>query len=183
VSEADRERWNAKYRPQAREGGSVPGPSAFLVELGARLPESGRALDVAGGAGRNARWLLARGFEVTIADISGEGMKLAPEAARKVLVDLESAPLPAGPWDLILVSHYLHRPLFAQFPALLAPGGLLVVAHPTVTNLTKNPRPGRHFLLDDGELPRLLTGLEILDSREGWLDSGRHEAWLLARKL
>jgi tellurite methyltransferase len=181
VSSADRERWNAKYR----EEGSVPEPSSLLAAVADRLPVSGRALDVAGGAGRNARWLIKRGLQVTIADVSDEGLRIAGAAVpgvQTILLDLESEPLPVGPWDLILVSHYLHRPLFAQFPALLAPGGLLLVAHPTLKNLEKNPRPGRHFLLEDGELPGLVTGLEILDSREGWLDSGRHEAWLLARK-
>jgi hypothetical protein len=40
-------------------------------------------------------------------------------------VDFEVEPVPPGPWDLILVFHYLHRPLFEQFEGLLAPGGLL----------------------------------------------------------
>ena len=179
--EADRERWNAKYREEA-----ATEPASFLAALAGRLPVSGRALDVAGGAGRNARWLSQRGLQVTIADISDVGLQRAAALAPGVQVarlDLEAEPLPAGPWDLILVSHFLHRPLFAHFPGLLAPGGLLAVAHPTVTNLERNPRPGRQFLLEDGELKRLATGLALLVYEEAWFPSGRYEAHLLAQKL
>jgi tellurite methyltransferase len=177
----DRERWNAKYREEE----AIAQPSPFLAALGDRLPARGRALDVAGGSGRNALWLLQRGLEVTIADISEVGLQRAAAAApalRTLQLDLENDPLPSGPWDLILCSRFLHRPLFARFPDLLAPGGLLVIAHPTVANLQKHPRPGRQFLLEDGELPSLAPGLEILLHEEGWFESGRHEAHLLARK-
>ena len=180
MPDSERERWNARYR----EASASLEPSPFLAALADRLPASGRALDVAGGWGRNARWLMHRGFEVTVADISDVGLaRAAALGVRTMQVDLEAAPLPPGPWDLILVSHYLHRPLFAQFPLLLATGGLLVVAHPTVTNLQRNPKPGRRFLLEDGELGRLAAGLEVLFYEEAWFDGDRYEARLLARKL
>jgi tellurite methyltransferase len=185
---ADRERWNTKYREEAarplQPEGEIATPSHFLAEVSALLPVSGRALDVAGGSGRNARWLLQRGLQVTIADISEVGLQRAVSTApglRTMQLDLESEPLPPGPWDLILCSHFLHRPLFARFPGALAPGGMLVIAHPTASNLERHPKPGRQFLLEDGELPKLISGLDVLLYKEGWTSSGRHEALLLAQ--
>jgi tellurite methyltransferase len=189
MAAADRERWNTKYREEAarplRSEDEIATPSHFLAEVSALLPASGRGLDVAGGSGRNARWLLQRGLQVTIADISEVGLQRAVAAApglQTVQLDLESEPLPPGPWDLILCSHFLHRPLFAAFPGALAPGGMLIVAHPTASNLQRHPKPGRRFLLEDGELPSLISGLDILLYKEGWTPSGRHEAHLLAQK-
>jgi SAM-dependent methyltransferase len=97
-------------------------------------------------------------------------------------IDLEVEPLPDGPWDLVLSFHFLRRALFADFPRILAPGGLLVYVQPTRTNLERHDRPPAGFLLEDGELPGLVQGLEIVQYEEGWLDEGRHEARLVARK-
>ncbi|HUL58201.1 MAG TPA: class I SAM-dependent methyltransferase [Anaeromyxobacteraceae bacterium] len=182
----DRERWNARYR-----AGDAPSaePSTFLLGLDDLLPRRGRALDVAGGAGRHALWLARRGLDVTLADVSDVALERAAAAARReglalriVRVDLTASPLPAGPWDAILCAYFLHRPLLSALPAALAPGGVLAVAHATRSNLQRHARPGPDHLLDDGELPDLVRGLEVLRSEEGWLESGRHEARLVARR-
>jgi SAM-dependent methyltransferase len=185
VTVDDRQKWNARYREQQEPSP----PSPFLVGLDGLLPRRGRALDVAGGSGRHALWLARRGLETTLADVSEIALEKAAEAAgreglslRTVQIDLQSAPLPAGPWDLILCTYFLHRPLFAAFPAALAPGGWLVVTHATRSNLKVHPRPGPEYLLEDGELPALVRGLEVIRSEEGWLESGRHEARIVARK-
>jgi SAM-dependent methyltransferase len=184
VASDDRERWNERYR----EKGGTP-PSPFVTGLDALLPRRGRALDVAGGAGRHALWLARRGLAVTLTDVSDLALSRAAAVARAeglaletLEVDLEAAPLPAGPFDVVLCTYFLHRPLFAAFPAVLSPGGLLVFAHATRTNLERNPRPGPAHLLDDGELPTLLRGLEVVRYEEGWFDEGRHEARLVARR-
>lgn len=185
MSRADRTRWNTRYRAQEEP---LP-PSPFLESLDPVLPRRGRALDVAGGSGRHALWLARRGLEVTLADVSDVALdhaRRAAEAAGLALatlrVDLEEEPLPPGPWDLIVCTYFLHRPIFAAFPAALAPGGLLVFAHATRSNLQRHPRPGPRHVLEDGELPGLLGPLEVLRSEEGWLESGRHEARVLARR-
>ncbi|AKT43740.1 class I SAM-dependent methyltransferase [Chondromyces crocatus] len=198
----DRIRWDARWR----ERGEGPGePSALITALAPQLPTRGRALDIAGGAGRHALWLARRGLDVTLVDISEVALTIARaapgpdvtenlgaasglDAARRgrlhtLALDLEEAPLPPGPWDVILCFHYLQRSLFAAFPEALAPGGLLVIVHPTRTNLERHPRPSARFLLDDGELPGLLRGgLDVVRYEEGWLSEGRHEARLLARR-
>ncbi|WP_242344290.1 class I SAM-dependent methyltransferase [Anaeromyxobacter terrae] len=185
MAEGDRERWDARYRDED----AVPDPSPFLDALDALLPRRGRALDVAGGSGRNALWLARRGLDVTLADVSEVALERAAREARArglaietLRIDLEASPLPAGPWDLVLCTYFLHRPLLAAVAAELATGGLLVVAHATRTNLERHPRPGPAHLLDDGELPTLVRGLEIVRYEEGWLESGRHEARLVARR-
>jgi hypothetical protein len=65
-------------------------------------------------------------------------------------------------------------------PAVLSPGGTLVCIHPTRTNLQRHPKPSLRHLLEDGELPRLVKGLEVIHYEEGWLAEGRHEAVLVA---
>ena len=101
---------------------------------------------------------------------------------RTQVCDLETQALPQGPWDLILCSYFLQRSLFAAFPELLAPGGLLVFFHATRSNLERNARPPAAFLLDDGELVGLAGSLEVVRYEEGWFEEGRHEARLVARR-
>ncbi|PTL79054.1 bifunctional 2-polyprenyl-6-hydroxyphenol methylase/3-demethylubiquinol 3-O-methyltransferase UbiG [Vitiosangium sp. GDMCC 1.1324] len=184
MPEQDRQRWNTRYREQVGTGE----PSGFLRSLADRLPRTGRALDVAGGAGHDALWLARRGLDVTLADISDVALERAAEAARGAGVelrlqrlDVELEPLPPGPFDLVLCLNFLWRPLFAELPKVLAPGGLLVFAQPTRSNLQRHAHPSARFLLEDGELPRLLQGLEIVSYSEGWTEEGRHEARLVAR--
>ncbi len=185
MSADDRQRWNARYRDGNH---ATTTPSELLTSAAYLLPASGRALDLAGGAGRHASWLARRGMRVTLADVSDVGLEIASRRAMgegvplEVLqVDLEESPPPAGPWDLIVLFHYLHRPLFADMPILLAPGGVLFFVQPTVKNLERHSKPSRSYLLEEGEAPRLVEGLEILCYQEGWLAEGRHEALLIAR--
>jgi SAM-dependent methyltransferase len=185
MSLADRDKWNARYRatvdsPDAR-------PSRFLKERAALLPRAGRALDVAGGAGRNAIWLAARGLAVTLVDVSAAGLGLAATAAARagvrldiVEADLEAQPLPPGPFDLILCSHYLERRLFSAFAVALPPGGLLLFIQPTVGNLERHSHPSARFLLGPGEGRALVeqAGLTIIEAHEGWWDDGAGEQHL-----
>jgi SAM-dependent methyltransferase len=152
--------WDRRYRTEGPESTT---PSDFLVSLDDVLPRAGRALDVAGGAGRNAIWLARRGLAVTVVDISQAGLDLARAAAAEAGVALEliaadsrrSRCRPAlrrRPRP----STFCRRPLFAAFPAVMAPGALLVYRQPTRSNLTATRRPPAGFLLDDGELPHLV---------------------------
>ena len=84
--------------------------------------------------------------------------------------------------EVITVANYLQRDLFPTMVDGLAPGGLLGVVIATTTNLERNEKPGRPFLLEPGELPGLATGLEILHHSEDWRVNDRHEAHLVARR-
>jgi 2-polyprenyl-3-methyl-5-hydroxy-6-metoxy-1,4-benzoquinol methylase len=186
MPESDRQKWNDKYLASS---GPATQPSPLITALEPHLPETGRALDIAGGAGRHAIWLARRGLQATLVDVAQAGLRIAEQRAAETGVslttlelDLEQAAFPAGPWDLLLSSHYLQRSLFPLYPEQLSPGGILICLQPTLTNLERHPKPSARFLLQPKELPGLVPDLEILHYREGWLEGNRHEAILAARK-
>src|SRR5689334_8976352 len=100
--EGDRERWNARWRERAAE---LEDASPFLVEHAGLLGPPGKALDLAGGAGRNAIWLARRGFDVTLVDVSDVALDKAEQRAKRLGVDRRlrllrldlEAPLPLAP--------------------------------------------------------------------------------------
>ena len=160
-----RERWNARYATAAFE--PFPGaPADWLVEHTAELREllaSGgqrRALDLACGDGRNARWLAKLGFAVDAVDVSDVAIEALRRAAadRGLRVDaraldLEQDDLPAGPYDVVVCMSYLQRDLFDGLKRVLAPGGLLIYetfARAHVEELGHDFNPA--YVLDRNEL-------------------------------
>ncbi len=124
LSEADRRRWEERWRTRSHDLGT---PEPFLLRLLPQLPR-GRVLDVAAGAGRHAIFLAARGFAVTAVDIAEAALQLLAERARaagvmvttrRVDLDEPTALHGLGPFDLLLVVRY--RPAPAQWRRLLAP--------------------------------------------------------------
>jgi 2-polyprenyl-3-methyl-5-hydroxy-6-metoxy-1,4-benzoquinol methylase len=194
VAEADRNKWNRIYAERERawrteEGPELSKPSSFWSQIEGHLPHSGRALDVAGGAGRHAIAMARHGLDVTLADVSEVGLHLAEAAAERagqtfetLCLDLDAG-LPDGPWQLIFVHHFLDRALLLSAASALQPGGLLAICHPTVRNLERHSRPSERFLLQEGELAALLerAQLQLIEVREEWGPEGRHEARALAR--
>jgi tellurite methyltransferase len=88
----ERTTWDERYRCGHL---TTTEPNPFLTDaytrfIAPRFPVQGfgaepqTALDLAGGAGRHALWLAQRGWQVTLMDISSEGLTLA----RKHAVDL-----------------------------------------------------------------------------------------------
>jgi SAM-dependent methyltransferase len=131
--------------------------------------------------------LAARGWEVTVVDVSDVALQLATDRARELdlvlttmLGDLSIDSVPGGPWDLVMVFHYLDRELLPRIESVLKPEGLLVGALATATNLERHDRPPLPYLLEDGELPSLLGELEMLEYEESWLND-RHDARFVAR--
>jgi tellurite methyltransferase len=182
MSQADREKWDAKYR------GVPPGePSPSLDELARYLPTTGRALDVAGGTGRNSLWLLRRGLSVTLVDISEVALATARAHAgdlplQALALDLDVQPLPPGPYDAIVSIAFHDRKVYRTFGELLAPGGTVLIVQPTVKNLERHASPPRDFLLEPGELLAFAAGLDVVYSDEGWSVGDRHQARLVARR-
>ena len=89
------------------------------------------------------------------------------------VVDLETEPPPSlgeSLYDAILVFNYLHRPLFPALRAALKPGGRIFYETFTKAQATRGHPRNPAFLLDEGELPRLLAPLRVLRSREGDFD-------------
>ena len=165
-------------------------PSAFVrVELAPLLDRPGRALDLAGGAGRHSIWLAERGWDVVMVDTSEVAIEIASERAAEagaeielLHADLAADDLPAGPWDLVLMIHYLQRDLFTRVVDEMNENGLLAFSVATVRNLERHERPGLPYLLDEGEAPSLVEDLRIIHYAEGWSTEDRHEARLVALK-
>ena len=164
-------------------------PSGWLVMNRALLPPSGRALDVACGRGRNALWLAAHGFETTAIDRDPAAIDALAARARTeqllltaLAMDLEAAGVTVGleVYDVVVVVHYLHRPLFPTLLAALRPGGVLVYETFTVAQAARGRPTNPAFLLEPGELPRLVAPLEILAAREGDYE-GRMVSSVVAR--
>lgn len=169
---------------------AVAGPSPWLLENTDLLASRGRALDVACGRGRHALLLAAAGFQVQAVDRDPAAIRALRVVARRLgldvaaeVRDLEAPGVDLGQaaYDLILVVHYLHRPLFPALVRALATGGLLLYETFTVEQAGRGRPSDPRFLLDRGELPRLAAPLEILRAREGEFD-GRCLASLAARR-
>lgn len=174
MSAADRERWDARWQDAERGA-----PSPLVTALGEYLPRSGRAVDLAGGLGRHAAWFLEQGLEATVADVSPVALAAAPEGVRPLRWDADDGP-PEGPWDVVLCHRFLDRRVLGAVHRVLAPGGVLLVVHPTVVNLERHPNPSRRWLLEPGELPALVDGLVIRHHSEQWRETGCFEAVLVA---
>ncbi len=164
-------------------------PRALLVEARHLLPANGSAVDLAGGPGTDACWLAGHGLTTTLIDASSVACTQAAERARSlgveldtIVADLETDPIPGGPYDVIHIANYLHRPMLGTVADALNPGGLLLMTVATTHNLERHDRPPRPFLVEPGELPALVPTLEPLRFDEAWRDNGRHEARLIARR-
>jgi SAM-dependent methyltransferase len=136
---------------------SATPPSAWVERFAAAIAPRGRVLDVAGGGGRHCRLLLAKGFQVTGIDRDTVGLAAIPglEVVQADLEDGSPWPLAGRCFDAIVVTNYLHRPLFPCLVASLVPGGVLIYE----TFQHGNERHGRptnpDFLLAPGELLRI----------------------------
>jgi SAM-dependent methyltransferase len=97
--------------------------------------------------------------------------------------DLESGvnPFARSAYDVIVVVHYLHRPVFPALIDALAPGGLLVYETFTRAQAARGKPTNPDFLLESGELIDLVRPLDVLVSREGDYE-GRMIASVIARR-
>jgi len=170
--------------------GLIVEPSSWLLENLDLLPPGARTLDVACGRGRHAMLLAAAGFPVQAVDrkagliatlrATAERLELPLRAEVR---DLETgtADLGTAAYELVLVFHYLHRPLFPALVRALAPGGLLLYETFTVEQAKRGKPREPDFLLEPGELRRRVAPLEVLREREGEFE-GRMVAAVAARK-
>jgi SAM-dependent methyltransferase len=141
----------------------------------ADLVERGPVLDVACGEGRHALYFAERGFEVIGVD---------REAQRIPGIEFLQADLEAGaPWPFagrkfaaIVVTNYLHRPLFPHLAASLDEGGVLLYE----TFMAGNERFGRpsnpDFLLRPGELLEAFAALAVVGFEQGIVERPKKAA-------
>lgn len=140
------------------------GVSAWVARW-APWVKAGPVLDVACGPGRHAKYFKGLGFEVAAVDRAPAEM----EGIRFVQADIEGGPwpFPGEQFGAIVVTNYLHRPLFPVLEKALAPDGVLVYE----TFMLGNERFGKPsnpaFLLRPGELREAFAGLTELGFEEG----------------
>jgi SAM-dependent methyltransferase len=132
-------------------------PSDWVLRWAPLIRPRGAVLDLACGSGRHARWLAKRGYQVTAVDRDAEAIAglRGMFGVTAIAADLEGGnpwPLPGGRFDGIVVTNYLHRPLFPRLIESLGEGGILIYE----TFAQGNERFGRpskpEFLLKPGEL-------------------------------
>jgi SAM-dependent methyltransferase len=171
-------------------------PSRFVTQQFHRLPK-GKALDVACGTGRHALYLAANGFDVDAIDRDRESLAtLSTAAGQRHLshltvkeVDLERTTeerpeFPANAYDVILVSFYLHRPLFPWLVDALKPKGVLLYETFTIENYVRHRHPRRwEFCLAQNELLRLTSSLRVLSYDEGEHEGGHGNGSVFTARL
>ena len=138
-------------------------PSEWVVRCVPLIRAGGRVLDVACGTGRHTRFLIQAGFQVEAVDRDVSALAILPGAVIRH-ADLEGEPWPysAGEFDGIVVTNYLHRPLFLHLFETLAVGGVLIYETFSDGNqLLGRPR-NPDYLLKSGELLEQVKGyLEV----------------------
>ena len=188
MSQADILRWEAKYA-----GVNKPcsvGPDSELNTYRALLPQSGRALDLACGTGKNALFLAQQGLDVDALDGSVEALNrlracsLASELEQRIQtiqVDLDDYALPKSHYDVILVVRYLDRKLLSDIVAALKPRGILM--YKTFNRNILKQRPGFKlaYTIDTMALIEAFSTLNIIaDNRR---DSESEYAFVIGRKV
>jgi SAM-dependent methyltransferase len=120
------------------------------------VPAGARVLDLACGAGRHTRLFAARGCRVLAVD---RAPALDAATAALPAVDLRALDLEQGDWplagetfDAIVVTNYLHRPLFGSLADALAPQGLLLYETFAAGNAAFGKPSNPAFLLAPREL-------------------------------
>jgi len=191
------QRWDRAYGDVG--DATIPEASAFVRHWSHLVPTGATGVDVAGGSGKHALWLASRGVRMTVLDISAVGLAQASRWAGRLNVevatlvwDLETgagASLPDGSWDVIVKTYFLNRKLLVELARRINPGGVLMFAQPTVTNLERHERPSQRFLLEVDEIRQLadamvLAGedLQIEHISQAWEANNTHEAQLVLRR-
>jgi SAM-dependent methyltransferase len=147
-------------------------PSPWVVRWAPLIRKGGTVLDVASGPGRHARYLAGLGHEVTAVDRDAEALESLRAIPRihAVQADLENNqpwPLPGEQFAGIVVTNYLHRPLFPHLLASLAPGGVLIYETFALGNERYGKPSNPEFLLQPGELLQVFGSMDVQGFEEG----------------
>ena len=170
MSLKDKEKWDNKFSTDEYITGKEP--SRWLEENSGLLNTNGKALDIAGGEGRNSVFVASRGYEVTCLDISQNGLakalSLAHEKKAKITTlhaDLDNSSLLENEYDLVLCFNFLDRNLFSGIRKTLKSGGLLFYETFTLDYL-KYSSFKREWVLELNELLQVFGDFRILRYQE-----------------
>jgi SAM-dependent methyltransferase len=168
--------------PTQKKSPTPPTTASAWIEQWSHLVEQGGAvLDVASGNGRHARYFALRGHPVLALDRDETALAslAAVEHVTTRCADLENASWPLRDdekFAAVVVTNYLHRPLFPYLFDTLAPGGVLLYE----TFAAGNERAGfgkpsnPDFLLNPGELLDAVRGrLRVIAYQDGFINVPR----------
>ncbi|BDB23740.1 hypothetical protein Tamer19_73790 [Cupriavidus sp. TA19] len=147
-------------------------PSAWVTRWAHLLRPGARILDLACGSGRHAAWLAARGHAVLAVDRDAGAIAGLPAGVTGRVADLEQGAWPLAdeaPFDAIVVTNYLHRPLWPHLAGALAPGGVWLYETFAAGNETVGKPSRPDFLLCPGELLEVARthGLRVIAYEDG----------------
>jgi len=193
MSEITQEKWDAIYS-NSGSNRDHPKPAKVLFENRHLLPRRGRSLEVACGRGGNALLLAGHGFESHAWDISSvvidQLQKMAEQSTVTVsgeVRDIMAQPPKAQSFDVIVVSHFLERGLFACLREALRPGGLLFYQTFTRTCVSSAGPTNEEYRLADNELLAVCQGMQVLVYREegrvGDLDEGVRDVAMIVSQI
>jgi SAM-dependent methyltransferase len=158
---------------------SLGEPSHWVCHWTHLVAPGGAVLDVASGAGRHARWFAGHGHPVSALDRDAAALAVMRDEPRITthVADLEGAPWPLpddAKFAAVVVTNYLHRPLFPNLLAALAPGGVLIYETFAHGNQTVGKPSNPAFLLAPGELLDVVRPrLRVVAFQDGFLAQPR----------
>ena len=134
--------------------------SDWVKRFAHHVPHDSNVLDVACGSGRQGRFFLNKGHQVTFVDkdVTEVGDLVEHPNARMIAGDLEAGPWPLGKkqFQCMVVTNYLWRPNFKRL--LLHLDGLLIYETFAEGNEQYGRPQNKDFLLQKGELFERIRG-------------------------
>lgn len=147
----------------AKQSFSLPlGVSPWVQRHGSLIPYSAPILDIAAGSGRHTEYLLDKGHVVISVDKDVSHLTQIENPRLSVTqLDLEvsqSWPFKSGAFAGVVVTNYLHRPLFPHIIKALAVGGFLIYETFARGNEEFGKPTNPDYLLEPGELIQVTLG-------------------------
>jgi SAM-dependent methyltransferase len=149
-------------RQNSDHGHGLDRASEWVARWAPSIVPGGTVLDLACGSGRHSWFLASLGFRVCAVDRDPQGVAelagIGEIAVRRF--DLEAAPWPfvGLKFDAVIVTNYLHRPLFRHILDALSPTGLLIYETFAAGNERFGKPSNPAFLLRPAELLDVVHG-------------------------
>jgi SAM-dependent methyltransferase len=138
--------------------------SPWVRRFAGLVEKPGPVLDLATGYGRHAKYFKELGHQVVAVDRNSAALEALGPGFEAIAADLEDG----SPWPLadrefsgIVVTNYLHRPLFPFLATALKPGGILIYETFGAGNERFGKPSNPNFLLQPGELLEVALRYEL----------------------
>ena len=144
------------------------------------VKEGGLVLDLACGNGRHGKFLMEKGFKVVFLDLdisqlTGVCNKLVNQIIQHNLEDGSSWPFAPEMFDAVVVTNYLHRPIFKKLISVISCDGLLIYETFAKGNEAFGKPSNPNFLLNPEELIELVRPkMRVTSFHEGYSNDGRN---------